>query len=102
MNTHRMERDTAVNPAFASRETRVSTSNPLYGHSPENPYARIQYSGAQANKFQVLRVIHPRHRRVQLHTWGAFDTLQAAIDARDALPLAMHPGQSGAEKDNTE
>lgn len=90
-------RETAVNPAFASRETRVSTSNPLYGHSPANPYARIQYSGAQANKFQVLRVIHPRNRRVQLHTWGAFDTLQAAIEARDTLPLEKHPKDDNRE-----
>ncbi|MGB6868922.1 MAG: hypothetical protein WBD93_04870 [Acidobacteriaceae bacterium] len=83
-------RETADNPAFAARETRDMTANPLYGHSPQNPYARIQYSGAQADVFQVLRVIRPRNRRMSLHSWGAFPTLEAAIAARDAVNLEMH------------
>lgn len=94
------ERETAVNPAFRSREVRVLTPNPLYGHSRANPFARVQYSGAQANKFQVLRVIRRRNDRVQLHPWGAFDTLDRAIEARDAVNVEMHP-RRGLESMNS-
>ncbi len=88
MNQHVMQRETATNPAFRSRETREV-----------NPYDRIVFAGA-ANRFQVLRKAFTRGRG-ELKACGSFETLQEAIEARDRLPLEIHPALRPKD-DNTE
>ena len=64
-------RETAVNPALARRETRE-----------ENPYERIVFAGTASHKFQILRPTW-LHNKMKYLASGSFDSLEAAIAARD-------------------
>jgi hypothetical protein len=78
------QRECAINPAFASCETRVPNS--------ENIYHRILHSGAASNQFQVLRRAWVRGKS-QFAPFGSYPTLADAIAARDALPIDIQTSE---------
>lgn len=77
----RRDRETAINPRVAQRETRFVDSEVI------NKYDRIVFAGAQSERFQILY-----HVRGGLKPQGSYATLDEAIQARDATGVYAPQG----------